>query len=260
MPILKPDHSVKFAFLPEQHDPDSLIKDEGAAAMQRVLDNAIGIFDMMWAEESKGRNFTQPETKAGFRAALEKRARQIANMTVQEFFIYEINQKINDVFLSFNTNRKSGGGQNFVRGMGFKKQTPGVNTPYRPLNVAAKPIRLSRLLREKVLLAAIINHPMLYEEFAEELGMLEIPNGEYDALRQSLMQFLADTAEGEIYLDDQAVKQHLIVQGHGKILDAIFDSSLYVHAGFAKPGQPHDIVRQGWRDTYARGREKSRGR
>lgn len=259
LPILKPDHSVKFAFLPEQHDPDSLIKDEGAPAMQRVLDNAIGIFDMMWVEESKGRNFSQPETKAGFRAALEKRARNIANMTVQEFFVFEINQKINEVFLSYNSNKKSGGNQGFSRGMPFKKQSPGINTPYRPLNMQAKPIRTSRLLREKVLLAAIINHPDLYEEFSEELGMLEIPNGEYDALRQSLVRFLSDTAEGEIYLDDQAVKQHLIVQGHGKILDAIFDSSLYVHAGFAKPGQPPDIVRQGWRDTYARGREKSRG-
>ncbi|MDP2204852.1 MAG: DNA primase, partial [Alphaproteobacteria bacterium] len=212
--ILKPDHSVKFAFLPEQHDPDSLIKDEGAPAMQRVLDNAIGIFDMMWMEESKGRNFTQPESKAGFRAALEKRARQIANMTVQEFFIYEINQKINEVFLSFTSGKKSGGGQGYARGGMFKKQTPGIHTPYRPLNVSAKPIRTSRLLREKVLLAAIINYPELYEEFSEELGMLEIPNGEYDALRVALVQFLSDALEGEIYLDDQAVKQHLIVQGH----------------------------------------------
>lgn len=259
LPILKPDHSVKFAFLPEQHDPDSLIKDEGAAAMQRVLDNAIGIFDMMWAEESKGRNFTQPEDKAGFRAALEKRARLISNMTVQEFFVYEINQKINEVFLSFTSGRKNPQGQGFARGGMFKKQTHGIHTPYRPLNVPAKPIRTSRLLREKVLVACMINYPELYEDFAEEFGMLEIPNGEYDALRQALVRFLTDALEGEIYLDDQAVKQHLIVQGHGKILDAIFDSSLYVHAGFAKPGQDPDIVRQGWRDAYARGRGKSRG-
>jgi len=258
LPILKPDYSVKFAFLPEQHDPDSLIKDDGAAAMQRVLDNAIGIFDMMWSEESKGRNFTQPETKAGFRSALEKRARAIANMTVQEFFIHEINQKINEVFLSNNLNKKGGNNGGYAKGGMFKKQMPGVHTPYRPLNMPAKPIRTSRLLREKVLLAALINYPELYEEFSEEVGMLEIPNEGYDGLRHALVLFLSDALEGEIYLDHQAVKQHLIVQGHGKILDAIFDSSLYVHAGFAKPGQPLDIVREGWRDAYARGREKSR--
>ncbi len=258
LPILKPDYSVKFAFLPEQHDPDSLIKDEGVPAMQKVLDNAIGIFDMMWAEEAKGRNFSQPETKAGFRAALEKRARQIANMTVQEFFVHEINQQINEVFLS---SGKAAAGKRYTGNSRFpygKKQVPGVNSPYRPMNMPAKPIRTSRLLREKVLLATMINYPDLFEEFGERLGMMEIPNGEYDAVRQCLIRFLTDAEDSEIYLDDQAVKQHLIESGHGKIVDAIFDSSLYVHAGFAKPGQPADIVRQGWQDAYARGLEKSR--
>jgi DNA primase len=258
LPILKPDYSVKFAFLPEQHDPDSLIKDEGVPAMQKVLDNAVGIFDMMWAEEAKGRNFSQPETKAGFRAALEKRARQIANMTVQEFFVHEINQQINEVFLS---SGKAAAGKRYTGNNRFpygKKQVPGVNSPYRPMNMPAKPIRTSRLLREKVLLATMINYPDLFEEFGERLGMMEIPNGEYDAVRQCLIRFLTDAEDSEIYLDDQAVKQHLIESGHGKIVDAIFDSSLYVHAGFAKPGQPADIVRQGWQDAYARGLEKSR--
>lgn len=258
LPILKPDYSVKFAFLPEQHDPDSLIKDEGVSAMQKVLDNAIGIFDMMWAEEAKGRNFSQPEAKAGFRSALEKQARQISNMTVQEFFVHEINQRINEVFLSGGQGKSAPRYQGQSRAPFGKKQPPGINTPYRPVNMSAKPIRASRLLREKVLLATMINYPDLFGEFGEQLGMIEIPNGEYDAVRQCLIRFLTDAEDQEIYLDDQAVKQHLIESGHGKILDAIFDSSLYLHAGFAKPDQPPDIVRQGWQDTYTRGLEKSR--
>ena len=258
LPILKPDYSVKFAFLPEQHDPDSLIKDEGVGAMNKVIDNAIGIFDMMWAEESKGRNFSQPEAKAGFRTALEKRAKQIANMTVQEFFVYEINQRINDLFLSKGSGKSAPRYQGAGRPFMGKKPVPTKDSPYRPLNMSAKPIRTSRLLREKVLMAVMINYPALFEEFGEQLGMISIPNAEYDTVRQSLIRFLTEAEEQEIYLDDQAVKQHLIESGHGKILDAIFDSSLYLHAGFAKPGQPPDIVRQGWQDTYARGLEKSR--
>lgn len=258
LPILKPDYSVKFAFLPEQHDPDSLIKDEGVSAMQKVIDNAIGIFDMMWAEAAKGRNFSQPEAKAGFRSALEKQARQISNMTVQEFFVHEINQRINEAFFSGGQGKSASRYQGQNRPPFGKKQMPGIHTPYRPLNMSAKPIRSSRLLREKVLLATMINYPDLFGEFGEQLGMIEIPNGEYDAVRQCLLRFLTDAEDQEIYLDDQAVKQHLIESGHGKILDAIFDSSLYLHAGFAKPDQPPDIVRQGWQDTYTRGLEKSR--
>src|SRR5690606_38963437 len=181
--------------------------------MNKVIDNAIGIFDMMWAEESKGRNFSQPEAKAGFRTALEKRAKQIANMTVQEFFIYEINQRINDLFLSKNSGKSAPRYQSGGRPFMGKKPMPTRDSPYRPLTLSAKPIRASRLLREKVLMAAMINYPELFEEFGEQLGMISIPNEEYDTARQCLIRFLTEAEEQEIYLDDQAVKQHLIESG-----------------------------------------------
>lgn len=253
LPILKPDYSVKFAFLPPEHDPDSLIQAEGVQAMQKVMDAAIGIFDMMWAEEAQGRNFSQPEAKAGFRSALEKRARQISNGTVQEFFIHEINQKVNEVFLGHKSgNQKSSNTLSFQGKWQKKQQTSGLHTPYRPMQTQAKPIRTSKLLRQKVLLALMINHPDLFEDYGEQLGLIDIPNTDYDQVRQDLLRYLLESQSHDIYLDDQAVRQHLTELGHGKILDAIFDKSLYLHAGFAKPGQPPETVRQGWQDTYAR--------
>jgi DNA primase len=259
LPILKPDHSVKFAFLPEEHDPDSLVKAEGVPAMQRVMDNAIGIFDMMWNEEAKGRNFGQPEQKAGFRAALEKRARAIASMTVQEFFIFEINQKINELFLSYKSKSQSSSGFTSGKGGKFqKKQTPGIHSAYRPPTMSAKPIRTSKLLREKALIAAMINYPDLYEDFAEEFGKIQVPHEGYDQVRQEIIRLLTRSQNEEIYLDAEAVRQHLIDSGFAQILDAIFDKSLYLHAGFAKPGQSPDDVRDGWRDAWTRGAEQSR--
>lgn len=273
LPILKPDHSARFAFLPEEHDPDSLIKAEGAPAMRRVIDNAIGIFDMLWAEEAKGRNFAQPEAKAGFRSALEKKARQISNGSVQEFFIHEINQKINQVFFGVGSGAAQSGGAGrgsfrpqagYAAGRGKfgKLLPPGLNTPYRPTIMAAKPIRTSKLLREKALIATMINHPYLFTEYGEQLGLVKVPNEGYDSLRQELLRFLGaahrQSPDGQIHLDDQAVKDHLISAGMGKIVDAIFDKSLYLHAGFAKPGQSEDIVRQGWQDTFARVQEQAR--
>ncbi len=269
LPILKPDHSARFAFLPPEHDPDSLIKDEGSSAMQRVLDNAIGLFDMLWQEEIKDRNLTQPEAKAGLRASLVKKARQIPDQTVQEFYIHQINQKINDEFLSGGSGQKGGAFgrlRDFVRGPGRfgKVQPPGLHTPYRPSSAQVQPVRTSRLLKEKTLLAVMLNYPELFDEFGEKLGMLQIPNADYDALRQELVRLLSHPEEisqqiggeagpdGEINLDDQVLKQHLSDLGYGKILDAVFDRSLYLHAGFAKPGQPLDIVRQGWNETWER--------
>lgn len=259
LPILKPDYSGRFAFLPGGHDPDSLIKDEGIPAMQKVLDGAISLFEMLWLEESKDRNLSQPEAKAGFRHALEKRARQISDIAVQEFFIHEINQNINKTFFGVGPASSAPRGPKFFRG---KPVLPGAHTPYRPSNVKAKPVRVSKLLREKALIATIINYPGLFEEFGEQLGMVHSPNGDYDNLRQALISFLTHwhgaKENDQLYLDDQAVKKHLIELGYGKILDALFDKSLYVYAGFAKPGQPLETVRQGWLEAYTRGQEQDR--
>ncbi len=251
LPILKPDHTVRFAFLPDGQDPDDLIKAEGRSAMQSIINNAVSLFEMVWQEESKGRNFNQPEQKAGFRAALEKRARQIADMSVQQFFIQEINQRVNDIFFSKTLNKKGATEGRYFKG---KQQLPGAHTPYRPVSAKARPVRSSKFLREKILLAAMINHPALYEEFSEQFGMFKSESLEYDQLRQALIVLLSD----EINLDDQAVKQHLITSGLGKTLEAVTDSSVYLHAGFAKPGQAYDVVRHGWLDTYERGLTQAR--
>jgi DNA primase len=246
LPILRPDHSVKFAFLPEEHDPDSLIKAEGVPAMERVMKNAIGLFDMMWQEEAKGRNLSEPETKAGFRSALEKKARHIADMSVQQFFIHEINQKINEVFLTKKSTSSHKGTGPYRKG---KPQTPGIHTPYRPQSVKAPPVKAAKqrqLERIRILLALMIHYPELYDEFGEDFGMVKIVDTEYDALRQDLLNLLGEHNS----LDYQAVKQHLSGLGHAQTLETVFDGSLYLHAGFVKPGQPFETARQAWQDVW----------
>lgn len=247
MPILKPDHSVRFAFLPEGEDPDSLIKKEGRGAMERVLSEGADLLGMLWSEEAKGRDLSRPEARAGLKSALTKRARSIADSSVQEFFIYEINQRIKEVFLT----KKSEEYRGALKGAGRfgRREAPGAHTPYRSEGQKVRPLRSSKFLREKILIAAMINYPELYDEFAEAFGMMETDSQDYDKLRQSLIS-LYDAQNG---LDYQAVKQHLIDSGLAETLDAIFDQSLYLHAGFAKPGQPYDVVRQGWQDAYERG-------
>jgi hypothetical protein len=217
---------------------------------------------MMWLEESKGRNLSQPEAKAGFRSGLMARARQISDMTVQEFFIHEINQKINDVYLTSTSGVQTGYRRPDTHGK-WPKKVPGKDSPYRPLAKKPEPMnRVSRLLPEKALIATIINYPELFEEFSEQFGMLSVPNELYDQLRQEVVRFLThyhDSQENEqISLDHQAVKQHLIESGHAETLKSLEDKSLYERAIFAKPGQPLEKVREGWLDTYSRIRDNGR--
>ncbi|MFH1158792.1 MAG: DNA primase [Pseudomonadota bacterium] len=250
-PILKPDHSVKFAFLPKEHDPDSLVRNEGAPAMNKVLKKAIDLFEMMWMEEEKD-HWSHPQGKAGFELALKKRALQIADMTVQKFFIHEIKQRVEKEFLTNTSTKKHVADKPFFKG---KPVPPGVNTPYRPHNVRATHVKSekSKQMRVQIFLALMIHYPELYDEFGESLGMLKIADSEYDQLRQSLINLLGEQNS----LDYQAVKQHLNESGHGRCLDAI-DALLEIHADFAKPGQPVEKARQAWRDEWEMGFKNTR--
>lgn len=252
LPVLKPDHTVRFAFLPDGQDPDDLISREGPAAMKRILENAVSLMDMLWMEEVRDRDFRSPEIRAGLKSALDRRIAHIADKTVQTFYFHEVNQRIKSEFLSQPQLEMAARSPKYpYRG---KPKEPGAHTPYRPLGLKVRPIRAARHLREKLLLAAMINYPVLFEEFGEALGMLDLGDAELDAVRQELVAVLS---EGNS-LDFQAVKQHLSQAGLAGALDALFDKSLYVHGGFAKPGQDLETVRQGWRDAWERGFSTSR--
>lgn len=257
LPILKPDHSVKFAFLPEGQDPDDLLKSGGAKAMQRVLGEAVSLMDMMWMEDVKGRDFSAPEVRAGLKSALERRVLQMADKSLQEFYLHEVNQRVKDAFLT-SSERSSGGQQRgftpYRGGKGrFQPPPPGPDTAYRPPVLKVRRVQSSQHIREKVLLAAMINYPELFEEFGEALGMIDLGSKPLDYLRQDLIDLLSV----ENSLDFQAVKQHLSQTGHERILEELFDKSLYIHGSFAKPGLDLETVREGWRDTWERSKVKT---
>jgi len=246
LPILKPDHSIKFAFLPEEHDPDSLIKEEGVSAIDKIFKHSISIFEMMWNEELESRDMSQPESKAGIRASLIKKARLIADMNVQEFFIREIKQKVNDVFLSNKLNNYKKFNKEFYKGKQFP---PNINSPYRPNNIKIGSVKSKKLQQEqriKILLALIINHPNLYDEFGEGFGMIKIIDEDYDKIRGELVILLDDKKN----LDYQTVKQHLRELGYDSILKRIFDNSLYIHAAFARPDEIFETVRKAWLEIW----------
>jgi len=253
-PILKPDHSAKFAFLPEEHDPDSLIKAKGVPAMQDILEKAISLFNMMWQEEAKD-HWSTPDGKAGFVEDMKKKAKQIPDMTVQKFFIDEIYQRVKnkvwplndplgDDLLKKQTKQPFVPGKQFYKG---KPIPPGAHTPYRPQSVQAKPVKAkkSQLDRVRIFLALMIHYPELYDEFGEDFGRVRIADPEYDHIREELINLLATQNS----LDYQAVKQHLTESGHGGTLKTI-DSFLDTHASFAKPGQMIDTVREAWREEW----------
>jgi DNA primase len=98
LPMLKPGHSLRFAFLPSGEDPDSLIGKSGPQAMRTLLDQAMPLSDMLWRAETEGRDFSTPERRAGLERALSAIAAEIGDAKVADYYRRDFDQRIFEAF------------------------------------------------------------------------------------------------------------------------------------------------------------------
>src|SRR6185312_15723262 len=98
LPHLKPDHSLRFAFLPTGEDPDSFIAAEGAGAMQALLDGAIPLSQLLWQGETEGKDLSTPERRAGLEQRLKDMVGQITDPTVAGYYREGFRERVNDSF------------------------------------------------------------------------------------------------------------------------------------------------------------------
>ena len=112
-------------------------------------------------------------------------------------------------------------------------------------------------LREKALLALMINHPALFGDFGEDLALTSFANPEFEALRQRVVEILS--LESHEPLDATELYRHLSPEGE---VDAAPDSgqaglaevlseTTYMHASFARPDRSLDQARLGWKSIWS---------
>lgn len=239
LPLLKPNQSVRFAFMPDGEDPDSLIKANGVGAFQKVLDGAISMFDFIWQSAIAGKDFSIPEVRAGTVKVLNTEIGKIGDRDVQKHYQVLMQERISETFF------KRRDGNNYQRDRG---------APRLPSIKPRAPV--FRDVHARVLLAALLNHPHVFADVEEALGGLELQNEGLAKLRDALIS----TLSGDSGLDRQALRLHLNASGYEKVMDDILSESLYVHAGFAAPKvEPETVLSQWlelWQDIQKRAAQK----
>ena len=68
---------------------------------------------------------------------------------------------------------------------------------------------------------------------------------------QGIVSILS-TGEG---IDSEALKADLCELGMQGVLEELLDGTIYIHAGFARPGQGEDVAKAGWLDIWHKGAE-----
>lgn len=245
LPLLKPDHSAKIAFLPDGEDPDSLVQAKGQAALQAVLDGALNLVDFLWMDHTQGRSLATPEERAGLSKTLEDEAGKIADRTVQHYYREAFREKIRAAFAPAQQQigQKQPWQPRQSRQNGGKW---GQNQPLPSVSSLKKPSFSRASFVPKALLASILNNPAIFHEVEEEFGHLHLTENDLDRLRQAVLSTLGRSPE----LDAGALHTHLLEQGFDGELRQILNDSIYTHASFARGlKEPLDALGP-WKEAF----------
>ena len=77
LPLLAPDRTLRIAALPHGEDPDTLVRRQGSAGFQAILDAARPLADALFELLREAGGEQTPEQRAAFRTRLETAARRI---------------------------------------------------------------------------------------------------------------------------------------------------------------------------------------
>ncbi len=217
LPLLKPGYSLSFATLAPGQDPDSLIAAGGAAAMEEVLAATRPLDQLVWEIEVGTGNLDTPERRAGLEQRLETQAFAITDRKVQQQYLAHFRQRLR----SLGQDRRGFQGRKPGRAGG-----PGVTA----VTFRAAPESLRRR-REQVLMATVVNHISILDDYAEAFGGVALSDPTLDKLRQEILMIYAS----EPHLDNERLRSHLLDQGFANVLAVVLGPEVYGHGGFARP-------------------------
>jgi DNA primase len=98
LPLLRPGRSLKFATLPEGHDPDDLLRAGGREAVSEVIEAARPLAHVLWMRETEAGNLDTPERRAAFEARLGHVIAAIGDDSVRKYYRSEFGDRLRRLF------------------------------------------------------------------------------------------------------------------------------------------------------------------
>jgi DNA primase len=250
--LLKPGHSLKFAFLPEGQDPDDLLKSQGPDALKAVIAAAEPLSEVIWRRALSENDRATPERKAQFERDLRNLVSQIGDESVRRHYMADVAGRFDQLF------------QRNPRGGAFRGKTPyGLQKPWKKgqkawetqapaspqLKAMAASVGASKALerREKLIVLSFINHPDLIHDFLDEFAAVEFSTLALDSLRTQII----NSAAIERGLDNSALRSHLISKGFGPDVDRLENQATRLNEWFLGRGAAQDDARTGLRQMFA---------
>ena len=214
LPMLTPERMLRFATLPDGEDPDSVLRQGGAAAFQAVLDAARSgseaLYDMVRGDAGEA----TPEQRAALRSRLIEACARIGDKSLG----WEYRIAVLDRFKASRSRRAAGHGGNGRDGQWNTHRTkqwtrqrgpPGgitINGPRVPRPALHRDNATAE--RARILTAILLRHPFLLHDVAQAYDGLPM-----DAALTRLREAIEDWAESAETLDSAGLTDHLTKSG-----------------------------------------------
>jgi len=194
LPLLASDRTLKLATVPAGEDPDSLVRRQGKAGFDAVLNAAQPLSDALYDLLRSAGGDSTPELRAAFRSRLEEAAKRIPDKALAS----EYRGALLDRFFA---SRKRGPANHPYKG--FAPQPLGRMAP-RPLPA----MDITAQERARILTAILIRHPLLLHDVDHAFADLELA-GTLARVRSALREW-ASHADN---LDSGDLMDHLSSAG-----------------------------------------------
>ena len=276
LPLLKPGKSLKFASLPEGHDPDDLLRAGGRAAVNEVIEAARPLAHVLWMRETEAGSLETPERCAAFEARLAQVVASIGDDSVRKYYRSEFGDRLRRLFDAserpkvrlrsgrigpraaqpWETNRTPARTRN-----SFDRRRPDTRPPGRGVagdpyvaaspQLAASPVHRGHGAaiprREALILQAVINHPWLLHDHLEELAAVELRHSEAAKVKAALIDIFAHGSAADADGMLAELGRRGLAEVSARIQKAITTSSVW---GAKAGAAPEDVVTT-WKQLVA---------
>ena len=181
VPLLGGRKSMRFVFLPDGQDPDSLIQSQGRGAFETVMDNAKPLDQFLWERESQASPVTTPEQRADLETRLNELADQMPDEVVAKHYRRAFNDRLWQMMRDARQQNRPGnqggyGGGSQKRFSKSFRRVEGSAPHSRELRGTALKRNaggdIFGIMQQKTVLACITFHPNLLDEFEEQIGQI----------------------------------------------------------------------------------------
>jgi len=205
MPFLTPYKTVSIAELPDDTDPDQLV-DQDPSAFECITTAPKSVLDFLWGHfEDKLKNTKTPEEIAAIQETLKQLCHSIQHKDLSRIYYATLNK--------------------FLWKYIYKRPTSN-QTAHKLI-----PIKNNRLLAE-ILLATILNHPIILDEVHDNLGRAQFSEADLEKIRCQILDGYYNNCEVQIQ-------------------PAFDEERILLFAPFVKKTADFEDIRAGWWEVWS---------